>query len=311
MTQQQRPGRRGGASLGRGLSALFGEMGEEPAGSYDDLPVRELPVEMLQAGAFQPRRRFDSDALAKLTESVRDKGVLQPLLVRALPGEILPGQEPRRYEIVAGERRFRAAQAAGLASVPVVVLELDDRAALQVALIENLQRADLNPVEEAAGLKRLMEEFQHTQDELAQLVGRSRSAVANTLRLLDAPPVLRALVEEGLLSAGHARALQNSPAAVQLAEQVVKDRLSVRETEALVRRHEAVRQHAEAAAGLGERSVRRPGLPTALPPALERLAAHAGAAVQFKPSRKGDSGTVTIRYTSREQLEKLLEQVGG
>lgn len=310
MTLPARPNRRG-ASLGRGLSALFGEMnGEDAAVHLDDAPVRELPLEMLQPGAFQPRRRFDREALERLTDSVRDKGVLQPLLVRPLPGSALPGQEPSRYEIVAGERRYRAAEAARLASVPVVVLELNDRDALQVALIENIQRADLNAVEEAVGLKRLLDEFQHTQDELARLVGRSRSAVANSLRLLDAPPLLKAMVEEGMLTAGHARALQSSPEAEQLAEQAVKERLSVRETEALVRRHEAIRHEAEAAAGLAPaRGKRRPGLPAELPPALHKLATRIGTAIQFKPSRKGDSGTVTIRYKSPEQLQKLLAQL--
>jgi len=190
--------------LGRGLSALFGDeppKGLQPANQRDG---RTVPVEYLQGGAYQPRRQFDSDALQALTASVREKGILEPLLVRGLEGQ------PDRYEIVAGERRWRAAQAAGLHEVPVIIKDIDDREALEIALIENLQREDLSPIEEAEGYKRLMDQFARTQEDLAREIGKSRSHVANTIRLLSLPESVRENVQDGQLSAGHARALLQS-----------------------------------------------------------------------------------------------------
>jgi ParB family chromosome partitioning protein len=187
--------------------------------------VRHLPIEKLQAGRYQPRRHFGQEAIDDLTQSVREKGILQPLLVRPL------GED--RYEIIAGERRWRAAQAAALHEVPVIIRDLDDREALELALIENLQRQDLSPLEEAEGFRRLMDEFSHTQEELARVLGKSRSHVANMMRLLALPEPVRHLLEQGELTAGHARALLTADDPVGLARQVVAQGLNVRQTEKL------------------------------------------------------------------------------
>jgi len=214
--------------LGRGLSALMGE--EESASVFATSvadQVLHLDVESLEAGSFQPRRMFEEDALIELVSSVREKGVLQPLLVRKHP------QKENMYEIVAGERRYRAAKIAGLKEVPVIVKEFDDRTTLEVALIENLQRENLNPLEEAEGYKRLLNEFQYTQEELSKVVGKSRSFVANQMRLLDLPDALKKMVEARQLTAGHARALLNAKNPEALAHQVITKGLNVRQTEKL------------------------------------------------------------------------------
>ena len=194
-----------------GLSALLGNV-SELAGTEG---VRTLPIELLRPSALQPRRYFGEDELAALTESIRAKGVLQPLLVRRLSD----GDE--QYEIIAGERRWRAAQLAGCHELPVVVYALSDREALEVALLENVQRQDLTPLEEAEGYRRLVDEFGHTQEELARTLGKSRSHIANLIRLLGLPASLRAMLEEGELSAGHARALLGARDPGPLARQVI------------------------------------------------------------------------------------------
>ena len=209
--------------LGRGLSALLGEARPADGGATGDA-TRTVPIALIRAMPNQPRRRFDTEAQAELIESVRTRGVLQPILVRPV-GE--------SYEIVAGERRWRAAQAAQLHDMPVVVRDLDDAEAFELALVENIQRADLNPIEEAESYKRLIADYAHTQDALAQLVGKSRSHVANLLRLLDLPQAVRDLVIDGKLSMGHARAIAAAPDPESLAEQVVARGLSVRQAEAL------------------------------------------------------------------------------
>ena len=184
--------------LGRGLSALMGEDENTSVVGTPADQILHLDVESLEAGAFQPRRTFEEDALIELVSSIREKGVLQPLLVRKHP------QKDGMYEIVAGERRYRAAKIAGLKEVPVIVKDFDDRTTLEVALIENLQRENLNPLEEAEGYKRLLDEFQYTQEELSKVVGKSRSFVANQMRLLDLPDTLKKMVEARQLTAGHA-----------------------------------------------------------------------------------------------------------
>ena len=212
--------------LGRGLDALLGD---------PDLPAQgegsvSLPISQVEPGLNQPRKRFDQEALAELTDSIRVHGIIQPLTVRRLASGY--------YQIIAGERRWRAAKAAGLAEVPAVIIEADDRKVMELGLIENLQREDLNPVEEARGYQVLMEEYGLTQEQVAQRMGKSRPAIANTLRLLALPEDLLALVEEGALSAGHARAILGAPTAAlqrEAAKQVVERQLSVRQTEALVR----------------------------------------------------------------------------
>lgn len=217
--------------LGRGLSALMADVAPDAAAISDDTPRRAdttVPIEKLRANPDQPRRRFTQEHLDDLAASIREKGILQPLIVR-------PAADGA-YEIVAGERRWRAAQLAQLHDVPVLIRELDDTEVLEIAIIENIQRADLNAVEEAAGYRQLMDKFGHTQEKLAEALGKSRSHIANLLRLLSLPLPVQEFLIEGKLSAGHARALITAEDPTELARQVVRDGLSVRATEALVKK---------------------------------------------------------------------------
>ncbi|HEX5796217.1 MAG TPA: ParB/RepB/Spo0J family partition protein [Geminicoccaceae bacterium] len=294
MTEVGRDG--GGAArrrgLGMGLSALLGT-------SQDELPTvgsersRLVPIEFLRPCPLQPRRRFGDDELMALADSIRHRGVMQPLLVRRAPS----GAD--HYEIIAGERRWRAAQMAGAHELPVIVHELSDRDALEVALLENVQRQDLSALEEAEGYRRLIEEFGHTQEALAGALGKSRSHIANLLRLLGLPPAVRTLLENGELSAGHARALLGAREPVGLAKVVVGRGLNVRQTEALVR----------ADAERPER--RRQGSPAKDPNtlALERdLSTRLGLPVSLTP--RGTGGTLQIAYGSLDQLDGLLRRLG-
>src|SRR5919109_646994 len=218
--------------LGRGLAALFGESeGDAPA---EPAAPRRVPIELIRPSAFQPRRRFAETELDALAQSIREKGILQPLLVRPLAGE------EAAFELVAGERRWRAAQRIGMHEVPVIVRPFADSEALEIALVENLQREDLSPLEEAEAYNRLMEDFGRTQASLADAVGKSRSHVANTLRLLSLPAPVRRRLDEGELSAGHARALLAAPDPVALAAEVVRRGLNVRATERLVQRRSEI-----------------------------------------------------------------------
>jgi ParB family chromosome partitioning protein len=276
-------GRRRG--LGMGLAALLGG-GPELLTEGPRLEARLVPIEFLRPSALQPRRRFADAELDGLASSIRERGVLQPLLVRAAAGAA-------GYEIVAGERRWRAAQRAGLHELPVVVRELDDRAALELALVENLQREDLGPLEEAAAYRRLIDELGHSQEALAQALGRSRSHIANMLRLLALPPAVRAMLDDGSLSAGHARALLAAREPERLALKVVVDGLNVRQTEALVRR-----------------SLAPPRGPAADPDLalLERdLSERLGLRVAIR--RSGRGGSVTLRFSRPEQLDRLLRHL--
>jgi ParB family chromosome partitioning protein len=277
-------GRRRG--LGMGLSALLGE--PEPSVQPGEAGAQRVPIELLRPSPLQPRRHFAEDELEALASSVREHGVLQPLLVRPAP-QGAPG-----YEIVAGERRWRAAQRAGVHEVPVIVRELGDRAALELALVENVQRADLAPLEEAEAFRRLIEEFGHTQDALAEVVGKSRSHIANTLRLLGLPPALRAMLGDGRLTAGHARALLPAREPERLAAIVVEKGLSVRQTEDLVRREAAApRARPEPSPDIAD---------------LERqLTARTGLEVGLKSRGKG--GVMTIRWRDEDQLSYLLERL--
>ena len=214
-------------ALGKGLSTILGEIEETESQNEGRDYVMQLELSCLEAGVYQPRKRFDEENLNDLVASVREKGILQPLLVRKSP------RHQGKYEIIAGERRYRAAQTVGLVEVPVIIKDFSDRETLEVSLIENLQRQDLNPFEEAEGYVRLLNEFRYTQDELAKVVGKSRSHVANMMRLLELPESIRQSVEEGKLTAGHARALLNAKNPEFLAEKVIKEGLSVRETETL------------------------------------------------------------------------------
>lgn len=276
--------------LGRGLSALLEEVGAPSAAAPGALPTM-LPVASIDPNSAQPRRQFDRESLDDLTASVKARGIVQPILVRPVADG--------RYQIVAGERRWRAAQAAQLHDIPVVVRELDDAAAFEIALIENIQRADLNPVEEAEGFARLMRDFGHTQEALARIVGKARSHVANILRLLDLPESIRAMLRDRSLSMGHARALITARDPVTLAQRVVAEGLSVRQTEAL------------AAALAPRRAARRaPAAADANLADLEAtLADSLGMPVRLAATPDG-AGALTVRYSSLDQLDRLCALLG-
>ena len=279
-------------TLGRGLSALFGEDADAPPETRK--ATREIPIEQIRPGRYQPRRHFDPEAISSLAASIREKGILQPLLVRPLPNL------PNTYELIAGERRWRAAQQAQLHDVPVLIRDLSDRETLEIALIENLQREDLNPMEEADAYARLMNEFQHTQEELARAVGKSRSHVANTLRLLVLPGSVRDHLTEGRLTAGHARSLIGLEQAEDLARDVIARGLNVRQTEALAQR---LRQPAPETA-----TKREPSLLDADTIELERLVS-AGLGLAVKIRHKWDGGEILIQYKNFDQLDHLIRKL--
>ena len=282
--------------LGRGLSALMGEAAAPPPAPDAGRGQRTLPTAQMRPGKFQPRHRFDDNAIAGLADSLRAQGMLQPILVRKLAGA------SDSYEIIAGERRWRAAQVAGLHEVPVIVKTLTDAQALEIALVENLQREDLTPLEEADAYRRLMDEFAHTQEGLAKHLGKSRSHVTNTMRLLTLPEPVKELLASGALSAGHARALLVSVNAEALARRVVAEGLSVRQTEALVRAESAPKK-AKDAKGEGKKKG------DADTRALERdLAKTLG--LEVKLTVKGKGGELTLRYTDLDQLDALLAKLG-
>jgi ParB family chromosome partitioning protein len=276
--------------LGRGLDALLG--GGSKARADGDLS--QLAVGSLRPGKYQPRTHMDQASLAELADSIRARGILQPVVVRPV--------DDGGYEILAGERRWRAAKLAGLERIPALVREVPDDAALGIGLIENIQREDLNPIEEAAGLKRLIDEFRLTHDETAKAVGRSRSAVTNLLRLLELAKAVQDMLLEGRLDMGHARALLGVGKAkqVELAEQVAARGLSVRETERLV-------QHAAAAPKAGA-GAHKPRLDADTRRLQDDLSASLGASVTIKP-RKGGRGSLVIDYTSLEQLDGLVSRL--
>jgi ParB family transcriptional regulator, chromosome partitioning protein len=282
--------------LGRGLSALFGEAtgGEEEQVTERVRLTRLVPVDQVHPGPFQPRRRFDDEALRSLVESVRERGVLQPLLVRK--DESAPPGLPS-YQIIAGERRWRAAQMAGLHEVPVLVRQFTDREALEVALIENIQRADLTALEEAEGYARLMAEFAHTQEDLARAVGKSRSHVANMMRLLELPDGVKRLVQDGQLSMGHARALLTAADPLALAQDVVQRGLNVRQTEQLVK--EAA-QPASPPAQVRQKSPDTVALESDL---SNRIG------LKVTVSSDGQKGMLQIHYKSLDQLDTVLNRI--
>lgn len=264
-------------------------------GSPAPAGVRLAPIESLKPNPDQPRKIFNPEILEELAASIRDKGVLQPILVRSQPGE------DGVWQIIAGERRWRAAQQARLTQVPIVVREMDDVEVFEVAIVENVQRADLNPLEEADAYRALMERFGRTQDAVAGVVGKSRSHVANTLRLLQLPEEVLWYVRQGQLSAGHARALVTAPNPAALADQIVREGLNVRQAEALARR-----------AAEGPKPTRARAAPTgegaADVAALEQdLADALGLKVQL--SDKGGRGEITIRYGTLEQLDDLCRRL--
>jgi len=299
-------------SLGRGLDALLSSArpvppapttaADPPAAAWPDSSLREVPVDLLRRGKYQPRVDMREDSLTELAASIKAQGVVQPIVVRPLQG---PAGAEAQYEIVAGERRWRAAQMAGLATIPAVVRDIPDESAVAVALIENIQRENLNPLEEARSLHRLTEEFGLTHADAAEAVGRSRATVTNLLRLLELPRPVREMVERRELDMGHARALlglESPELTVQIAEQARKQQWSVRATEEAVRKHAGPQSSPKAGkaarAGATDPNVRR----------LETdLAETLGAAVSIEHGPKG--GRVVIRYNGLDELEGILAHI--
>ncbi len=273
--------------LGRGLDALLG--GDDTASRKD--AMASLPVGSIRPGKYQPRTRMDQQALAELAASIRAQGLMQPLLVRPV------GRD--QYELIAGERRWRAAQIAGLAEVPVLVRDVPDNAALAMALIENIQREDLNPIEEAAGLQRLIEEFRMTHEQAADAVGRSRSATTNLLRLLKLAKPVQAMLMQGTLEMGHARALLALDGArqVEAANRIAARGLSVRASEALATRLQR-----------GPAARRKHRTDRDLARLEEEVSQRLGTTVQIRPGRKG-SGSIVVSYSGLDHLDQLLKKL--
>jgi ParB family chromosome partitioning protein len=283
-------------NLGRGLAALFGEENEDYASLDKVRSTKSVPIEHLRPGRFQPRRHFDEGAVAALAESITAQGILQPILVRRHP------ERANEFEIVAGERRWRAAQIAKLHEVPVIIRDLTDAESLELAIVENVQRQDLTPLEEAEGYRKLIDEFQHTQDDLARTLGKSRSHIANTLRLLSLPQGVKLLLDEGKLTAGHARTLIGCGNAEGLATQMISRGLNVRQAERLVQN--AKSGGARKSAKLAEADAPKDSDTLA----LERdLTALLGLKVSIK--FQGTGGSLTIHYKTLEQLDDVLHRL--
>lgn len=282
--------------LGRGLAALIGEIDKPSSPVQQTAPAdRKVPIEFISPNPRNPRRRFAEADLADLAASIREHGIVQPIVVRPATGG--------RYEIIAGERRWRAAQQAGVTEVPVIVREVDDRVALEIAIIENVQRSDLNPVEEASGYQSLIDEHNYTQSDLAQVIGKSRSHVANTLRLLKLPPDVRQMLTDGALSAGHARTLVTVDHPLALARRIVDEGLSVRQAEALAQTPDA---KATSGRDRNAKDVPREKDPDTI--AFEKLLSDAiGLAVTI--SHKSGGGDLRISYSSLEQLDELCRKL--
>jgi ParB family chromosome partitioning protein len=286
--------------LGRGLAALIGEVGTEPPS--DPRPPRDtrrVPIEFLTANPRNPRKSFTEADLDDLTSSIREKGIVQPLLVRPV------SSRDNAYEIIAGERRWRAAQRAGLHVVPVVVRDVTDQEALELAIIENVQRADLNPIEEGLGYDQLVQEFSYSQSELAKVIGKSRSHVANTLRLLKLPNSVKDYLAEGLLTAGHARALITAEDPAALAELILEKGLNVREAERLAQDPDAFAKKA------GPKGKAEKAEKDADTRALEkRLTDTLGLKIAIAHKQDKGTGELKIRYASLEQLDEICRILG-
>jgi len=288
--------------LGRGLSALMADVSVSPAdevGPRNQEAERLVPVEKLHPNPDQPRRHFAEAQLSDLTASIAEKGVIQPLIVRPHP------ERSGDYEIVAGERRWRAAQRAQVHEVPVIVRGFDDFEVIEVAIIENIQRADLNPIEEAAGYQQLMERFGHTQDQMAKALGKSRSHITNLLRLLKLPDEIKASVQDGQLSMGHARALLTADEPLRLAREIIAKGLSVRETERLAKQ-------GPSSSGAGRKSGGQGSEKDADTRALEKdLSAQLGFPVSIQHKAGEESGKLVLSYRTFEQLDDLCRRLGG
>jgi len=284
-----------GSRLGRGLAALIGDVGDEAQVLERQRNQRRVPIEFVKPNPRNPRRVFADGELEELAASIRERGIIQPILVRTVRGAI------DQYEIVAGERRWRAAQRAGLHDVPVLLLEVSDKEALELAIIENVQRADLNPLEEASGYASLAEEFDYSQEEIAKIVGKSRPHVANMLRLLKLSDAVKAYINSGQLSAGHARLLVGQPNAEEFAEMIVKRGLNVRQVEEMARRD----------GKRPARYVRKTGFmgPDPDTAALEkRLTDVLGLTVRIVHRIDGE-GVLSVRYRSLEQLDDITRRL--
>jgi len=280
--------------LGRGLRSLIGEQDTPQPSLPAEGVQRIVPVDQLQASEFNPRREFHEEDLTELSDSIRQRGLVQPLIVRE--------HDAGGYEIVAGERRWRAAQRAGLQTVPVIVRDLSNQEALEMAIIENVQRSDLNAIEEACGYKELIDRFSYTQDKLSEVIGKSRPHLANTLRLLKLPPPVQTMVREGKLTAGHARALIGREDAEILAHRIVEEDLNVRDVEALVQRLDLAKEHPPMRRNREKDSDTR---------AFEQqLTEMLGLKVEVKRG-SGESGLLAIKYANYEQLEYIRERLGG
>lgn len=284
-------------ALGKGLGALIPQLEEE-----DLQNTQEIALASIEVNPYQPRRHFDPESLQELADSIKVHGVLQPLLVR---------KSGSGYQLIAGERRLRAAKLVGLDTVPVVVKDLDDRTVMEIALVENLQREDLNPIEEAEAFSRLIEEFNLTQEEVAKAVGKSRSAVANTIRLLQLPPRIRQMVIDGELTMGHARALlgvEDPEQQLYIGEQIIKEKLSVRDTEEIIRQihlsgvsRETLVEEEKGKKLRNERQRLDPNLQAI----VEDMTRLFGTKVRIKAS--GNRGKIEIEYYSQEELERITE----
>ena len=285
--------------LGRGLASLMGEVAEESPQADVSRKPRKAPVENLVANPRNPRRAFTEAELTELTASIKERGIIQPIVVRAVAGS------NDKFEIIAGERRWRSAQRAGLHEVPIAIVEATDAQALEFAIIENVQRADLNPIEEAAGYLALMEEFNHGQDDVAQIVGKSRSHVANMLRLLKLSEPVKAMVRDGQLSAGHARQLVGQPNALEIAKDIIARGLSVRQIEQEMRKdsdnqvRDLKREAKGHTSGAKDPDTR----------ALERRLSDA-LGLEVTVDHRGEGGTLMIKYKDLDQLDGVLRKLG-
>jgi ParB family chromosome partitioning protein len=285
--------------LGRGLAALIGDVGDETPLADSGRKPRRAPIENLQPNPRNPRRLFTDDELDELAASIRERGIIQPIVVRALKGD--------NFEIIAGERRWRAAQRAGLHDVPIAVVEANDAQSLEYAIIENVQRADLNPIEEATGYLALMDDFNRTQEEVAQIVGKSRPHIANTIRLLKLSEPVKQLVRTGKISAGHARLLVGQPNAELIAHEIIDNGWSVRDLEADMRKDVAnqLRDMRREAKGFVVSVSKDPDTR-----ALERRLSDA-LGLDVSVDHRGESGTLRIKYRNLEQLDAVLKKLGG
>ena len=296
--------------LGKGLSALMSEtyshsVAAEKGGKPGGGSVVNLSLAVLHAGAFQPRQQFGEEQLRELADSILKNGVMQPIVVRT------SAAKKGMYEIVAGERRWRASKLAGLEAIPALMRDLSDQQALELAIVENIQRADLSPLEEAAGYLRLIQEFKYTQEELSVTVGKSRSHIANLIRLLELPDAVKAMLNGGQLTMGHARALIGAEGAVELAQKVLRDGLNVRQTEDMVRgllpaTTTVARPRKSAGQGAGSAHRQKDADILALE---ESLSENMGLKVSIND--RGQQGEITLFYTNLGELDEILRRLGG